>query len=119
MPDDDSDGDSAPELITSREDFDDMMNEFLDNYEILGGKMRPILAGETGVEKLDTLRKALGEAKIRDVDEEEDGDDKILMPVDLDDKQDRWDCETILCACNVPVHRHIVGSLPPNASYLQ
>ncbi|THH02351.1 hypothetical protein EW026_g503 [Hermanssonia centrifuga] len=92
--DEGSDSDSAPELITSREDFDDMMNEFLDNYEILGGKMRPILAGETAVDKLDTFRKALGEAKIRD--QGEDSEDEILMPTDIDEAKDRWDCETIL-----------------------
>lgn len=72
-----------------------MMNEFLENYEILGGKMRPVLAGGTSVEKLDTIRKALGEAKIR-ADEKGDNDDDILMPVDIDEEKDRWDCETIL-----------------------
>ena len=72
-----------------------MMNEFLDNYEIVGGKMKPVLAGDTGVDKLNTIRKALGEAKIRDLDEAEE-DDKVLMPVDLDEKEDKWDCETIL-----------------------
>ncbi|KAK7686584.1 hypothetical protein QCA50_010184 [Cerrena zonata] len=91
-----SDGESAPELITSREDFDSMMNEFLDNYEILGGKMRPVLAGDTATEKLDTIRKALGEVKIRDVQSDEEDDNDILMPLDVDDKKDRWDCETIL-----------------------
>ncbi|KAI0094505.1 LTV-domain-containing protein [Irpex rosettiformis] len=91
----DSDTDSAPELITSREDFDAMMNEFLDNYEIVGGKMKPVLAGNTAVDKLDTIRKGLGEAKIRD-DIDDDVEDDILMPVDIDEPKDRWDCETIL-----------------------
>jgi protein LTV1 len=72
-----------------------MMNEFLDNYEIVGGKMKPVLAGDSAVAKLDTLRKALGEAKIRD-EEESDNDEGMLMPVDVDDVKDRWDCETIL-----------------------
>ena len=91
-----SDADSAPELITSREDFDSMMNEFLENYEILGGKMRPVLAGETPTDKLNTIRKALGEVKIREEQSDEDEQDDILMPLDIDDKKDRWDCETIL-----------------------
>ncbi|CAL1694244.1 unnamed protein product [Somion occarium] len=91
-----SDMASAPELITSREDFDAMMNEFLDNYEILGGKMRPVLAGDTAAEKLDTVRKALGEVKIYQEESDEEDDDNILMPLDVDDKKDRWDCETIL-----------------------
>ncbi|CCM03778.1 uncharacterized protein FIBRA_05925 [Fibroporia radiculosa] len=87
--------DEAPELITSREDFDTIMNEFLDNYEILGGKMRPILAGETATDKLDTMRKALGAVHLRDLGEDSEEED-ILMPSDVDAKKDRWDCETIL-----------------------
>ncbi|KAH9837296.1 Low temperature viability protein-domain-containing protein [Rhodofomes roseus] len=91
------DSDEAPELITTREDFDAMMNEFLDNYEILGGKMRPILAGDTATEKLDTIRKALGKARLRNDDEDNNSEaDDILMPLDVDEKQERWDCETIL-----------------------
>ncbi|OBZ68534.1 Protein LTV1 [Grifola frondosa] len=89
------DSDEAPDLITSREDFDTIMNEFLDNYEILGGKMRPVLAGGTGAEKLETVRKALGEIRLREHDDDSEDDD-ILMPLDIDDKKDRWDCETIL-----------------------
>ncbi|CDO73162.1 hypothetical protein BN946_scf185007.g217 [Trametes cinnabarina] len=90
------DPDEAPDLITSREDFESMMDEFLEKYEVISGKMRPVLPG-TATEKLDTIRKALGEAKIRDEAEESDtDDDDILRPLDVDDKKDRWDCETIL-----------------------
>lgn len=73
-----------------------MMNEFLENYEILGGKMRPVLAGETPVEKLDTIRKALGDAKIRD-EGESDTDEGMLMPADMNEENDWWDCETVMC----------------------
>ncbi|KAI0692978.1 Low temperature viability protein-domain-containing protein [Cytidiella melzeri] len=93
--DEGSDYDSAPELITSREDFDAMMNEFLEDFEIVGGKMRPVLSGESAVDKLDTFRKALGRAQIRD-QEDDDGEGDFLMPVDIDEAKDRWDCETIL-----------------------
>lgn len=75
------------------------MNEFLDQFEILGGKMKPVLAGETGAEKLETLRKELGQGVLRtndgDGDGEEDEDGDILMPLEKDEKE-RWDCETIL-----------------------
>ncbi|KAI0778643.1 LTV-domain-containing protein [Trametes elegans] len=86
----------APDLIASRDDFESMMDEFLEKYEVVAGKMRPVLPGSAN-DKLDTIRKALGEAKIRD-DAEESGseDDDILMPLDVDEKKDRWDCETIL-----------------------
>ncbi|KAG6874422.1 hypothetical protein C0995_015158 [Termitomyces sp. Mi166 len=89
--------DEAPELITSRGDFESMMDEFLNDYEILGRKMKPKLDGDTGTEKLDTIRRALGQDDRVRLDKEESGEeDDILMPLNIDDKQDRWDCETIL-----------------------
>lgn len=93
-----NDSDDAPELITSREDFESMMDEFLNDYEILGRKLKLKLAGDTGAEKLDTIRRAMGQdERVRLGDaEEDDNDDDILMPFDLDEKKDRWDCETIL-----------------------
>lgn len=95
--DSEEDDDEAPELITSRDDFESMMDEFLDDFELLGRKMRPKLAGETGVEKLDTLRRAMGQDdRVRLNDDDDARDDDILMPLDIDDKKDRWDCETIL-----------------------
>ncbi|RPD82109.1 LTV-domain-containing protein [Lentinus tigrinus ALCF2SS1-7] len=87
--------DEAPDLIAAREDFDSMMDEFLEKYEVIAGKMRPTLPG-SATEKLDTVRKALGEAKIRDAEESDSEGDDILMPLDVDEKKDRWDCETIL-----------------------
>lgn len=79
-----------------------MMNEFLDNYEILGGKMRPVLPGDTATEKLDTFRKALGEVRIREQEDEGSEEDDILMPLQMDNK-DRWDCETILSKLQSPL----------------
>ncbi|KAF9654153.1 LTV-domain-containing protein [Thelephora ganbajun] len=86
--------DEAPELLEARDDFAVMMNEFLDEYEILGGKMRPRLEGDTNIEKLGTIRRALGPVTIRDYDEKDDGD--VPIPVDIDHVKDAWDCETIL-----------------------
>ncbi|TFY83434.1 hypothetical protein EWM64_g587 [Hericium alpestre] len=95
----DDDSDSAPQLITTREDFDSMMNDFLENYEILGGKMKPALHG-TGAEKLESLRVAMGQdERVREKDEDEtsesdDGD--IYAYLEKEDKHDRWDVETVL-----------------------
>ena len=97
----DNDSDEAPELITSREDFNSMVNEFLNDFEIVGRKMKPKLEGESGPEKLDVLRRAMGQdERVRisnDGNEEDDNDD--LFSSDEEDKKDRWDCETILCGC--------------------
>ncbi|KAJ7361249.1 Low temperature viability protein-domain-containing protein [Mycena albidolilacea] len=97
-PSEEEDDDAAPELITSREDFESMMDEFLNDYEILGRKMKPKLAGDSGAEKLDTLRRAMGmDERVRVArDGEDDEEEDMLMPLDIDDRKDRWDCETIL-----------------------
>lgn len=99
----DDDSDSAPGLITTREDFEEMMDDFLDNYELLGRKMKPVLPGDSGLDKLDTLRRALGQderVRINGEDGDDASDDeKILMPYEEQSKKDRWDCETILSKC--------------------
>lgn len=94
----DDDSDEAPELITSREDFDSMVNEFLNEFEIVGRKMKPKLEGENGAEKLDALRRAMGQdERVRNSNNgDEEGDDDDLFSSDEEDKKDRWDCETIL-----------------------
>lgn len=101
MPDDyeesDEDEDDAPDLLAAREDFEAVMDDFLENYELVGRRMRPVLPGDTAAEKLDTIRRALGEIRINPGAEDEDDED-IPMPHDIDDKKDRWDCETILSA---------------------
>ena len=90
--------DEAPDLITSRDDFKAMMDDFLDNYELLRHKMKPVLPGDTGLEKLDTFRRALGQdERVRiGYAEGEDDDEQITMPFEANDKRGRWDCETIL-----------------------
>lgn len=93
----DEDSDEAPELLTSREDFEGMVDEFLNDYEILGRRMRPKLEGETGAEKLGTFREAIGvddRVRIQQVDDDSEPED---YDPHVEDKKDRWDCETILC----------------------
>jgi protein LTV1 len=92
---DDEGGEGAPELITSRADFDAMMDDFLDNYEILGRQMVPVLPGATPAAKLAAYRTALADGgRLHASDDADDGD--ILMPTDVDAPRDRWDCETVL-----------------------
>ncbi|KAI0028583.1 LTV-domain-containing protein [Vararia minispora EC-137] len=100
IPDDsDSDSDSAPELITSREDFEALMDDFLENYEVHGGKMKPSLEG-VGAEKLQQLRLAMGrDGRVREStsDESSDNDEEaIYAMLEKEDKSDRWDVETVL-----------------------
>ncbi|KAF9055880.1 Low temperature viability protein-domain-containing protein [Panaeolus papilionaceus] len=111
IPDDDDNEDEAPDLITSRDDFDSMINEFLNDYEILGRKMKLKLDGETGPEKLDSFRRAMGQderVRIASEEDREDNDDD-LFPSSDDEKKDRWDCETILTTyTNVENHPRLI-----------
>ncbi|KAF9469714.1 LTV-domain-containing protein [Collybia nuda] len=113
---DEDENDDAPELITSREDFESMMDEFLNDYEILGRKLKPRLAGDTGVEKLDTIRRAMGQderVRLREHDDD-DNDDDIMMPFEIDDKKDRWDCETIISTySNLENHPRLIRARDP------
>ncbi|KAK0246183.1 Low temperature viability protein-domain-containing protein [Armillaria nabsnona] len=97
MPDD-SDSDDAPKLITARDDFSSMMDEFLNDYEILGRKMKPKLEGDSGAEKLETLRRAMGQdqrVKESYSDDDDTPEEDLFLELE-EDKKDRWDCETIL-----------------------
>ncbi|KAF5352440.1 hypothetical protein D9756_005840 [Leucocoprinus leucothites] len=105
----DEDTDEAPELITSREDFDLMVNEFLHDYEILGRKMKPTLQGGTPIDKLDTIRRALGQDNRVRVNEDDDDEVQDFMSLEDMPKEDRWDCETILTTySNLENHPRII-----------
>lgn len=92
----------APDLVTCREDYAEMVDEFMCRYELLGRKLKPILSGESGADKLETLRRALGQdERIRVIttgedEEKELDDDELFRAYDANEKEDRWDCETIL-----------------------
>ncbi|KAG8862909.1 hypothetical protein FRB96_000329 [Tulasnella sp. 330] len=122
--DDDDDSDEAPDLLHSRDDFDGIMDEFLDRFEVVGRSLVPVMEGKTGVEKLETLRKAMAGVGVSEGQETKDlikrlvkmqeetegtGDENILMPVDVDDVKDRWDCETILSTySNLENHPRVI-----------
>ena len=85
------------------------MDDFLDNYEILGGKMRPVLPGDSAVDKLETMRRAMGiDNTTRDTTS-----DNEESTSEVEDEQQMWDCETILSVLNlfyladIVLHLHI------------
>ncbi|WWD20322.1 hypothetical protein CI109_104798 [Kwoniella shandongensis] len=105
----------APEL--SRDDFDAIMDDFLENYEVVGRKYRPALGGTamTGPEKLQVLRAAIdgggdGEEaeenrrKILAIERENRGSGKEKDKKGRKEEKERiaqeeeakWDVETIL-----------------------
>ncbi|KAF8433548.1 Low temperature viability protein-domain-containing protein [Boletus edulis BED1] len=113
---------SAPDLITSREDYTEMVDEFMDKYELLGRKLKPVLAGESGADKLEMLRRGLGQdERVRviaiEADDDEVLDDEgLFRAYNANEKEDRWDCETILTTySNLENHPRIIrarSSLP-------
>jgi len=113
----DDESDQVPQLITTREDFTAMMDEFLNDYEILGRKIKPKLEGETGAQKLDTLRTAMGlDERVRDTTGESDEEEQDIFVELEEDKKDRWDCETILSALLFPLQANLF-SLSSIATY--
>ncbi|KAG6333743.1 hypothetical protein ID866_5344 [Astraeus odoratus] len=109
-----SDSDEAPELITSREDFAAMVDDFMDNYELVGRKLKPVLEGSSAVDKLDTLRRAMGQDErvrisMAEADDEEGDDERLFASYHANEKEDRWDCETVLTTySNLENHPRII-----------
>lgn len=103
----------TPEI--SRDDFDSIMDDFLDNYEVVGNRMRESLGATnlTGPEKLRVLRSALEDGEQGPSQEEnrkrifelerriEEGTYKeeqdALERTQVEQPKDQWDVETILC----------------------
>jgi protein LTV1 len=118
----DSDGDLiAPDLV-SREDFDG----FLDNFEVLGNKLKPVLPGTTAAEKLATFRGAMMEDEQEGFDrdrilqehrereaegwDEESDDEKLPKQHIIGEGRAEWDCETIISASYAPSVRSAEAS---------
>ncbi|WWC73679.1 uncharacterized protein I206_107651 [Kwoniella pini CBS 10737] len=98
----------------SRDDFEDIMDDFLENYEVVGRRMKPVLGhtGFTGAERFGVLRDAIdGEGDLREENrrrilqmEKEDRESlqlrdrtkkepkvKVEQP-----EEEKWDVQTIL-----------------------
>jgi len=73
------------------------MDDFLQNYEVSGGKMRLALPG-SGAEKLQSLRLAMGRGECMTVEDSghESKVDDIHAVVEENGKRERWDVETVL-----------------------
>lgn len=84
----------------TRDDFNNIMDEFLDKHEVVQGKMRPTLGNRdtTPNEKLEMIRKGLGDIHIADNDEEVGtpaSENPFLNPSIIGADREKWDVETI------------------------
>jgi protein LTV1 len=119
-------------LQVTRDDFDAIMDDFLENYEVVGNRMRESLGGTalSGPEKLKVLRSALEQGdeglskeenrrRILALEKLNRGplkEDKERIPRAKIEpaKEDKWDVETILCELgllrwkltNSHIHQH-------------
>ncbi|WWC65848.1 uncharacterized protein I303_108470 [Kwoniella dejecticola CBS 10117] len=105
---------AAGPVELSRDDFEDIMDDFLENYEVVGRRMKPALGGTglTGAERFGVLREAIdGEDDLREENrrrilqlEKEDRESvqirdrlkkepkvKVEQP-----EEEKWDVQTIL-----------------------
>ncbi|KAJ2553103.1 Protein ltv1 [Coemansia sp. RSA 1933] len=108
----DSDGNAKP--ISTRPDFESVLNEFLDDYELTGKKMQVKVEGMTGAGKLTTFRNAILDDNVteeenrkrlleigtRQIEESnaktKEMDDAELEEMFKEKKRTPWDCQTIL-----------------------
>ncbi|KAL8279747.1 hypothetical protein RQP46_007842 [Phenoliferia psychrophenolica] len=121
-----------------REDLEAILDDFLSKYEVLGGKMRPVLEPTPGVEgnagKLDRIRRELATLDIGDVplagedplqaarrfekerilqaverQEREALTKKDRIRMDWERPKEKWDCETVLSTySNVSNHPRLL-----------
>ncbi|KAJ2784151.1 Protein ltv1 [Coemansia javaensis] len=113
IPEVDADGNAVP--ISSRPDFEQVLDEFLNEYELTGKKMQPVVEGGSGAGKLGTYRGALLAG-----DGDDDGKRQVVLAGARLEAEDRaksaameeaeldalferntrartaWDCESIL-----------------------
>ncbi|WAQ83091.1 hypothetical protein PtA15_3A458 [Puccinia triticina] len=117
-----------------RADFEEIMDDFLGRFELLGGKMKPVMPGTTPLDKLDTLRsELLGPAAQPDTLRERRAVKEQILAhlkadqqahdarpsqaaardrystLERDDPQDKWDCQTILSTySNLDNHPRVI-----------
>ena len=122
--DDDDDDDDEEVQGQERADFDAILDDFLEKYEIVGKKMQPKLEGESSVEKLDTYRQSLVKPELQ-TDEQTKTTTLVrakltrealeAMPErPTEKKRAAWDCQTILSTySNLENHPSLITDRAP------
>ncbi|KAF7731743.1 hypothetical protein EC973_008257 [Apophysomyces ossiformis] len=106
MNDDDEEEDDDVER-EERGDFEAILDDFLEKYELVGNRMAVKLEGDTSEQKLDTVRNALLGMNISDDDHEKESILESVKPrkekaesVDIWDRpvkqRQAWDCQSVL-----------------------
>ncbi|KAI8095765.1 Low temperature viability protein-domain-containing protein [Thamnidium elegans] len=118
--DDESEYESGEEK-EERADFDAILDEFLEKYEIVGRKMQPKMEGETSAAKLDSMRQGLLKTHIHE--EEIHEPRQKLTQAALQPKLERpemkkretWDCQSIVSTySNLENHPALINDKGPS-----
>jgi protein LTV1 len=117
--DDESDYVSGEER-EERADFDAILDEFLEKYEIVGRKMQPKLEGETSAAKLDSMRQGLLKTHIH---EEEPRESKVKLTQAVlqpklerpeQKKRETWDVQSVISTySNLENHPALINDKGP------
>ncbi|KAI7868455.1 hypothetical protein BDF14DRAFT_1793395 [Spinellus fusiger] len=120
MNDDDEEEDEFGE---ERADFDDILDDFLDKYEVVGKKMQFKLDGDTS-EQLATIRQALTvthlsehnesilTAKVKEPKKDTNGENLWSRPVQRE--RAAWDCQSVLSTySNLENHPQLISDRGP------
>lgn len=112
-----SDDDDEPRelAVGQKQQFDHALEEFLTKYEVVGGKMRQTLgdSSTTPAEKLGAIREQFEKMQVLEHVKRQQREERLIaiarkkadrtlddelwdMVRDIDVKEDKWDCESIL-----------------------
>ncbi|KAI8885729.1 Low temperature viability protein [Backusella circina FSU 941] len=118
--DDDEESDFGEEEREERADFDAILDDFLEKYEIVGKKMQPKMEGETSGEKLDTFRQGLVKPNVEKIEAAE----KVFLtrqvleeamperPVQR--QRETWDVQSIISTySNLENHPSLISDKGP------
>ncbi|KAG0172937.1 hypothetical protein DFQ28_008493 [Apophysomyces sp. BC1034] len=123
MDDDDEDEEEDRE---ERGDFDAILDDFLDKYELVGNRMAVRLEGETSGQKLDTVRNALLATKLSDDEDEKGSVSESLKPKKekvreaelwerpVQRQRQAWDCQSVISTySNLENHPEMISDRGP------
>lgn len=123
--DDESEYDSNAEDLEERADFDAILDEFLEKYEIVGKKMQPKLEGETSAAKLDSMRQGLIKPSVAEEEKKEMErttrqkltqsalEPKLERPVQR--QRETWDVQSVISTySNLENHPSLINDKGPS-----
>ncbi|KAI8364009.1 Low temperature viability protein-domain-containing protein [Choanephora cucurbitarum] len=109
---------SDGELKEERADFEAILDDFLDKYEIVGRKMQPKMDGESSAAKLDTVRQGLVKPEVVPELERVRLTQAVLEPKlerPVQKQRETWDVQTVISTySNLENHPSLISDRGPS-----